>query len=64
METFKVNLKMFDASNKWQKHKLELSLSNKKFDMQVVNKNTLKSIDYSPFLQQLHCLEAEKNVMS
>ena len=55
---------MFDASNKWQKHKLELSLSNKKFDMQVVNKNTLKSIDYSPFLQQLHCLEAEKNVMS
>ena len=51
METFKVNFKLFDGSNKYQKHKLELVFSNRKFAMQVVKKNDFEIIEYSPFLQ-------------
>lgn len=53
-EDFTVRLKMYDAENKYQKHKLDLSMTNRLFEMNVVNRDTDGKIVYCPFMQMLH----------
>lgn len=53
MQDFCVNLKLFDAQNKYQRQKMNLTLTNRMFSMQVVKRDADKKIIYCPFVQQL-----------